>query len=115
MIQSDPVTCSRHFDFMVQTFIRQVLKNSLEPVGRLVDFFYRVEFQQRGCPHIHMLLRVENAPKLGSSSHSQVADFIDKYLSCSNTSNLPDLKEGMQKPAEKRIREVADFPFPFHQ
>ena len=56
LVQKDPVTCSRYFDHRVQEFLNTVLKSSCEPIGKLLDFFYRVEFQQRGSPHIHMLV-----------------------------------------------------------
>ena len=64
LVQKDPVTCSRYFDHRVQEFLNTVLKNAFEPIGKVLDFFYRVEFQQRGSPHIHMLIWIENAPKL---------------------------------------------------
>ena len=32
------------------------------PIGKIIDYFYRVEFQQRGSPHIHSLLWVQDAP-----------------------------------------------------
>ncbi|XP_062612709.1 uncharacterized protein LOC134274433 [Saccostrea cucullata] len=35
-----------------------------KPIGTIVDYFVRVEFQQRGSPHMHCLYWVENAPKL---------------------------------------------------
>ena len=56
LVQKDPVTCSRYFDHRVQEFLNTVLKSSCEPIGKLLDYFYRVEFQQRGSPHIHMLV-----------------------------------------------------------
>ena len=55
LVQSDPVTCSRDFDHRVKEFINTVLKSDHNPLGKLKDFFYRVEFQQRGSPHIHMI------------------------------------------------------------
>ena len=55
LVQKDPVTCSRYFDHRVQEFLNTILKSDCEPIGKLRDFFYRVEFQQRGSPHIHML------------------------------------------------------------
>ena len=64
LVQKDPVTCSRYFDHRVQEFLNTVLKSSCEPIGKVKDFFYRVEFQQRGSPHIHMLVWIENAPNL---------------------------------------------------
>ena len=63
LVQKDPVTCSRYFDHRVQEFLNTVLKSKIEPIGKVLDFFYRVEFQQRRSPHIHMLVWIENAPK----------------------------------------------------
>ncbi|VDI56358.1 Hypothetical predicted protein [Mytilus galloprovincialis] len=56
LVQKDPVTYSRYFDYRVQQFINLVLKSDHDPIGKLTDFFYRVEFQQRGSPHIHILI-----------------------------------------------------------
>ena len=56
LIQSDPVTCARQFDYQVQTFIRDFLLSDCAPLGQVEDWFYRVEFQQRGSPHIHIKL-----------------------------------------------------------
>ena len=54
LIQKDPVT-ARNFEHMVQLFIRDVLKRSVMPIGEIADYFDRIEFQQRGSPHIHGL------------------------------------------------------------
>lgn len=48
LIKSDPVTCARYFDYRVQTFIKYVRKSSHSPIDEIVDYFYRVEFQQMG-------------------------------------------------------------------
>ena len=58
------------------------LKHKLTPVGELIDFFYRVEFQQRGSPHIHMLLWIKDAPKFRTNFHDDITAFIDKNVSC---------------------------------
>ena len=55
LIQNDPVTCPRNFEHMVQLFIHNFIKSSSHPIGEVVDFFFCVEFQQRGSPHIHGL------------------------------------------------------------
>ncbi|VDI82605.1 Hypothetical predicted protein [Mytilus galloprovincialis] len=77
LVQKDPVTCSRYFDYRVQQFINLVLKSDHDPIGKLTDFFYRVEFQQRGSPHIHILIWIENAPVYESNSNEDVVAFID--------------------------------------
>ncbi|VDI82039.1 Hypothetical predicted protein [Mytilus galloprovincialis] len=87
LVQKDPVTCSRYFDYRVQQFINLVLKSDHDPIGKLTDFFYRVEFQQRGSPHIHILIWIENAPVYESDSNEDVVAFIDKYVSCSLLEN----------------------------
>ena len=62
LIQSDPVTCARHFDYQVNRFLSNLL-SSAEPLGKIKDWFYRVECQQRRSPHIHMLMWVDGAPE----------------------------------------------------
>ena len=81
LIQSDPATCARHFDRQVQLLFK-FLKDDVEPLGPLVDYFYRVEFQQRGSPHIHCLLWIKDSPKI-EGDVEDVIEFIDKYISCS--------------------------------
>ena len=96
LVQKDPVTCSRYFDHRVQEFINTVLKSSCEPIGKVLDYFYRVEFQQRSSPHIHMLVWIENAPTLETNSEEEIVQFVDQYLTCNtdneNTVNLVGLQ-----------------------
>lgn len=67
LIQADPVTCVRFFDNRLQHFITHVLKIPLQPIGQLKDSFVRIEFQQRGSPHAHIMFWIENAPSLDKS------------------------------------------------
>ena len=84
LIQNDPVTCARHFDFQVQQFILKFLLRDCALLGKIEDWYYRVEFQQRGSPpHIHMLTWIEGAPKFGENSDEDVCRFIDNTISCS--------------------------------
>ena len=96
LVQKDPVTCSRYFDHRVQEFLNTILKSSCQPIGNVRDYFYRVEFQQRGSPHIHMLVWVENAPTLETNSEEEIVQFVDRYLTCSidneKTANLINLQ-----------------------
>ena len=87
LVQKDPVTCSRYFDHRVNEFLSTVLKSNCEPIGKVKDYFYRVEFQQRGSPHIHMLVWVENAPTLETNSEDEIVQFVDQYLTSSAEKN----------------------------
>ena len=53
-----------------------------KPAFKSIDWFYRVEYQQRGSPHIHMLIWLEDAPEFGKDSDAKVTSFIDKIITC---------------------------------
>ena len=92
MIQSDPVTCARHFDYQINN-LRNFLLCNAEPLGKIFDWFYRVEYQQRGSPHIHMLIWLENAPEFGEDSDNKVTSFIDNIITCEKPVHNPELLE----------------------
>ena len=55
LIQSDPVTCARHFDYQFNTFLKQFLMTDIAPLGKIKDWFYRVEYQPaRLTSHSHV-------------------------------------------------------------
>ncbi|KAL9954176.1 hypothetical protein ACROYT_G041679 [Oculina patagonica] len=92
LIQSDPGTCARHFDFQVQQLIGKFLKSDCAPLGKIADWFYRVEFQQRGSPHIHMLLWIEGAPKFGEDSNEKFVILLIKSFLVQNLLVAPPMK-----------------------
>ena len=117
LVQKDPVTCSRYFDHRVQEFLSTILKSSCQPIGKVRDYFYRVEFQQRGSPHIHMLVWVENAPTLESNSEEEIVQFVDQYLTCSKdnekTAHLINLQSHKHsRTCRKKGKPICRFGFP---
>ena len=48
--------------------------------GKIADWFYRVEYQQGGLPHIHMLIWLESAPVYGCDDDVDVTSFIDEII-----------------------------------
>ena len=57
-----------------------------QPIGEVEDYFYRVEFQARGSPHIHLLVWIKDAPEFGDDDDDKVIKFIDQYITC----QMPD-------------------------
>ena len=117
LIQKDPVTCARNFEHMVQLFIHDFIKSSCQPIGEVIDFFYRVEFQQRGSPHIHGLFWIKNAPEYCRDCDEDIIKFVDSYISCKADSN--DLSELVNlqrhkhsKTCKKKGRAIFRFNFP---
>ena len=92
LIQSDPVTCARHFYYQVNKFLSNLLLRFAEPLGKISDWFYRVEYQQRGSPHIHIvLIWADCAPKFQEQSDNELIQFIDKTISCQKPIENPEL------------------------
>ena len=54
-LKSNPVTATIMFQRRVHAFINKVILSKSNPIGHVIDYFYRVEFQSRGWPHIHCL------------------------------------------------------------
>nr|XP_022298213.1 uncharacterized protein LOC111107339 [Crassostrea virginica] len=90
ILRTNPVTVARMFEHRFHVFQTEVIFSKAEPIGKVTDFFQRVEFQQRGSPHMHCLYWIENAPKLDQDGEETVCDFIDKYVSCAVPSENED-------------------------
>lgn len=43
LIQSDSVTCARHFDYQISQFINHFLISEVEPLGNIGDWFYSID------------------------------------------------------------------------
>ncbi|XP_053178284.1 uncharacterized protein LOC128361756 [Scomber japonicus] len=93
LLKKNPVTAARMFDHRFRSFLKDVIMSPAQPIGKIIDYFYRVEFQQRGSPHTHCLFWVENAPKIGSNTDQEVIDFIDKYVTCELPPENDDMHE----------------------
>ena len=119
LIQKDPVTCARNFDHMVQLFICDVLKSNVMPIGEIADYFYRVEFQQRGSPHIHGLFWVKEAPQYEKSSDEEIVNFVDKYITCYKPDSSSEMEDLVNlqlhrhaKTCKKAGHNICRFNFP---
>ena len=76
VLKSNPVTAVQS-----RLFFKLILQGPARPLGKMKDYFYRVEFQAQGAPHIHCLFLIEDAPRFGTLSNEQVISFMDRYVS----------------------------------
>lgn len=60
ILQSNPVTVARMFDSRFHTFLQKVTLSTSEPIGKVIYYFYRIEFKRRGSPHTYCLFCLEN-------------------------------------------------------
>ncbi|CAB4010725.1 Hypothetical predicted protein [Paramuricea clavata] len=91
LLQSDPMTYARHFDYQISQLIKSILLSKTVPLGKVADWFYRVEYQQRGSPYIHMLIWLENYLTFGEDFDCDLVSFIDKIITCEKPTDNPDL------------------------
>lgn len=68
-IRTNPVTVARQFKHRTNLFLNEVIRAEAAPIGKVEDFFVRVEFQQRGSQHIHCLFWIQNAPKIEKNTY----------------------------------------------
>ena len=81
LMPSNPVVTSCRFAHCFQCLVKEVIKGSGKPIGEIVDYFWRIEFQLRGSPHVHSLWWIKDAPDLDTKAGSQSAsEFIDRYI-----------------------------------
>ena len=88
IISRNPVMCARFFNNRVKKFIKHIIKSPYSPFGQLENFFYRVEFQHRGSPHIHGLLWIRNGIKHDETNDGDVCSYIDSIISCEHSKEV---------------------------
>ena len=94
------------------------MKSTAQPLGEIVDYAIRIEFQARGSPHAHCVIWVKDAPQYGEHPDKTVCDFIDQYVSCKvpkEDSKLEDLVLLLQKHNHStycRRNKTCRFSFP---
>ncbi|XP_074538707.1 uncharacterized protein LOC141800196 [Halichoeres trimaculatus] len=107
LLRRNPVTAARMFDYRWHCFLKAVLMSPAEPIGKIADHFHRVEFQQRGSPHVHCLFWIEGAPKIGKNTDEEVVAFIDKYVLCelpSDDDTLLDIVTSVQTHSKRHAK-----------
>ena len=88
-LQRNPVLVARQIDYIFKQVWGKVILGGMHPIGQILDFEEKREFQGRGNEHPHASVHVQNAPKIlddDDSNDDDVIEFIDRYITCS----LPD-------------------------
>ena len=66
LLNSNPVLIARQFQYKVQVFFKEILLDG--PLGKTKYYVLRVEFQERGSPHVHAFIWILNTPKIGNET-----------------------------------------------
>lgn len=94
LIELYPAVVSRHFSFRVSKFMEFLKHNEEIFGGKLEHFWWRVEFQNRGSPHVHLVVWIEDHPEFDSE---EGIERIDEVVTC----HLPDSGTPLRDIVEK--------------
>ena len=76
LIEKYPVIVSQHFMLRVNALMKFLRSNCDVFGGKVVDFWWQIEFQNRVSPHLHMIVWVENHPSFDSEESLHRIDEI---------------------------------------
>ena len=86
IFKRNPVTVARQIDYRFSKLWGDVILGGLHPIGQILNYDDKREYQHRGTQHLHASIHCKDAPKLDESPDEKVTAFINKYITCS----IPD-------------------------
>ena len=78
LASKDPVTTSNFIHQKFDALLNFIL--TADPLGKVVSYFVRNEYQGRGTVHFHTFLWIKDAPIIGKSSDEDVMNFLREKL-----------------------------------
>ena len=81
-LKRNPVTVARQIDYLIQQLWGKVILSGMHPIGQILNFDDRREFQNWKMEHMHAPIHVVDALKIDENNDSEVKEFIDKYILC---------------------------------
>ena len=56
------------------------MMSNANPIGKIIYYALRIEFQMRSSPHLHTLIWISDCPKLTSENSQTYTEFVDKHV-----------------------------------
>jgi hypothetical protein len=81
LIRKESVTCTRYYRHRINA-LRQFIFHDENIFGKISDYFFVTNFQNRGNEHDHTLFWIEGALVYGADNNSEIEQFVDKYITC---------------------------------
>ncbi|KAK3907787.1 ATP-dependent DNA helicase [Frankliniella fusca] len=86
LLQNNPNIVDAFFSERVEKFITQIICKKF----KIIDYWYRIEYQHRGSPHMHGIFWMENAPDVSNLELAsqeelvRIADFFSNFITAEN-------------------------------
>ena len=82
LLNNNPVLVARHFQYKVELFFKEIILDG--PLGKTKYYALRIEFQERGSPHVHSFIWVFDAPNI--QDEKRYISFVENTINV----QLPD-------------------------
>ena len=82
MLNNNPVLVARHFQYKVEVLFKVIIIDG--PLGKTKYYAIRIEFQERGSPHVHSFIWILDPPSI--QDEASYINFIEKTINA----QLPD-------------------------
>lgn len=94
LVNEDAVTCAIYFSKLLHCLLHTLQAKKRSPFGRyrVLDYFRRIEFQDRGSPQAHIFLWLDNAPNNLLSNDADAIKIIDQLVSVSASEASGNIK-----------------------
>ena len=76
LLNNNPVLVARHIQYKVEVFFKDIILDG--PLGKTKYYAIRIEFKERGSPHVHSFLWIFNA--LNIENEAAYIEFIEKTI-----------------------------------
>ena len=99
LLNLNPVIVAKHFQYRVETFFTEILLTNAHPIGKIIYYALRIEFQMRGSPHLHALIWTSDCPKLTQEIKQDYIEYVDQHVQAylPDKDKDPDLYESVKK------------------
>ena len=82
----NPVLVARHFHYKVEAFFKEIILDG--PLGKTKYYAIRIEFQERGSPHVYSFIWIFSAPNIENGA--AYIEFIEKTINSQLPNHLSD-------------------------
>lgn len=107
LVSRDPVTTARYFENRIRHLLNFTFhKEGPFKANPIIDFFWKVEFQSRGSPHVHMMVWTKDRPKymvgtpLNSPVCNAIIELIENNITCESPESTSQVSQEIESDNE---------------
>lgn len=116
LVSRDPVATARYFENRIRHLLNFMFhKEGPFKANPIVDFFWKIEFQARGSPHVHMMVWTKDRQKymvgtpLNSPVCNAIIEQIENNITCESPESTSEISEEIEETNIERQEEEEEY------